>query len=59
MWEWGEGGGREGRGKIIVNETTNENSKCHMHISQLKKGIYVLNIIVQNILKKRYEGERS
>ncbi len=27
----------------------NENPKCHLHIPQPRKGIYVLNIIVQNI----------
>jgi hypothetical protein len=31
----------------------NENLKCHLHIPELKNGIYVLNIIIQNILKKR------
>jgi hypothetical protein len=57
IWEWWE------RTKIIIgpiNETMNENPKCHLHISQLRKGIYVLNTIVQNILKKRRcEGEGS
>jgi len=31
----------------------NENFKCHPHIPQPRKGIYVLNIIIQNLLKKR------
>jgi hypothetical protein len=31
------------------------NSKCHLHIPQLQKGIYVLNLIVQGILEKRSE----
>ncbi len=31
----------------------NENPKCHLHIPQPKKGIYVLNIIVQSIMEKR------
>jgi hypothetical protein len=32
---------------------TNENPKCHLHIPNLGKGIYVLNIIIQNILEKK------
>ncbi len=39
-------------------EATSENPKCHMHIPQLKKGIYVLNIIIQNLLYKRNEEKR-
>jgi len=35
-----------------------ENPKCHLHIPQPRKGIYVLNIIVQNLLKKR-KSERK
>jgi len=36
----------------------NENPKCHLHIPQSRKGIYVLNIIIQNILdKRRSEGK--
>ncbi len=31
----------------------NENHKCHLHIPQLKKGIFVLSIIIQSILQKR------
>jgi len=38
-------------------KTTNENLKCHLHIRQPKKGIYVLNIIVQNIMEKRSVGK--
>jgi hypothetical protein len=57
IWEWGE------RTKKVIgpiNETTNENPKCHLHISQLGKSINVLNIIIQSILKKRKcEGEGS
>jgi hypothetical protein len=48
--EWG------GRTKIIIkplNEIMNENFKCHPHIPQPRKGIYVLNIIIQNLFKKR------
>ncbi len=33
-------------------KTTSENPKYHLHIPQLKKGIYVLNIIIENTLKK-------
>ncbi len=32
--------------------------KCHLHIRQPKKGIYVLNITVQNIMEKRSVGKR-
>jgi hypothetical protein len=32
---------------------TSENPKCHLHIPQFKKGIHVLNIIVQGILEKK------
>jgi hypothetical protein len=41
--------------KIIrpLNKTTNENPKCHLHIPQPRKGIYVLNIIIQNLLEKK------
>jgi len=31
----------------------NESFKCHLHIPQPKKGIYVLNIVIQNILGKK------
>jgi hypothetical protein len=34
-------------------KTMNENPKCHLHIPQPKKGIYVLNIIIQSLLEKR------
>ncbi len=55
IWEWG------GKKKNKAYKwKTEEYPKCHLRISQLKKGIYMLNIIVQNILKKRWcEGERS
>jgi hypothetical protein len=44
--------------KVIrsLHETMNENTKCHLHIPQPRKGIYVMNII-QNILEKRCEGK--
>jgi hypothetical protein len=32
---------------------TIENPKCHLHIPQPWKGIYVLNIIVQGLLETR------
>jgi hypothetical protein len=36
---------------------TSENPKCHLHIPQFKKGIHVLNIIIQRILgKKKVKG---
>jgi hypothetical protein len=34
-------------------DTTSENPKCHLHIPQPRKGIYVLSIIVQGLLEKR------
>jgi hypothetical protein len=37
----------------LLNETTSENSKCHLHIPQLLKNIYMLKVIVQGILEKR------
>jgi hypothetical protein len=36
----------------LLHETTSENPKSQMHIPQPKKGIYVLNIIIHNILEK-------
>jgi hypothetical protein len=37
----------------------NENPKCHLHIPQPRKGIYVLNIVVQNIsMEKKNEWKR-
>jgi hypothetical protein len=30
-----------------------KNLECHLHIPQLKKGIHVLNIIIQGLLKKK------
>jgi hypothetical protein len=38
---------------IRLSGKTSENPKCHLHIPQFKKGIHVLNIIVQGILKKK------
>ncbi len=34
--------------KVIkfMGKTTNENLKCHLHIPQFRKGIYVSNIII-------------
>jgi hypothetical protein len=48
--------------KVIkpLGEIMNENPKCHLHIPQPKKGIYLLNIIVQGILEKKgCEGKGS
>ncbi len=52
--EWGE------RMKIRpLHETMSDNPKSHLHIPQPKKGIYVLNIIIHNILEKRTsDGKR-
>jgi hypothetical protein len=36
-----------------MGKTTNENPKCHLHIPQPKKGINVLNIIVESVLEKK------
>jgi hypothetical protein len=49
MQEWGE------RMKVIrtLHKTMNENPKSHLHIPQPRKGIYVLNIVIHNILEKR------
>jgi hypothetical protein len=41
-----------------MRETRRENPKCHLHIPQLRKNIYVLNSIVQDILEKR-KNERK
>jgi hypothetical protein len=46
--------------KVIrsLHETMNENPKYHLHIPQPRKGIYVMNVIIQTILeKKRCEGK--
>ncbi len=43
---------------MLMRETRNENPKCHLHIPQPRKGIYVLKIIVQNIMEKR-KNERK
>jgi hypothetical protein len=36
-----------------MGKTTNENFECQLHIPQFKKGICVLNIIIQVIMEKR------
>jgi len=48
----GVGGKNENNNKTFY-ERMNENFKCHPHIPQPRKGIYVLNIIIQNLLEKR------
>jgi len=47
--------------KVIkpLHETMNDNPKSHLHIPQPKKGIYVLNIIIHNILKKEQVMEKD
>jgi hypothetical protein len=43
-----------------MGETTTKNPKCHLHIPQHRKGIYVLNTIIQSIFEKRgCEGKGS
>jgi hypothetical protein len=34
-------------------KTMNENPKCHLHIPQLKKGTYVLNIIEKRRIERK------
>jgi hypothetical protein len=36
-----------------MGETMNESPKSHLHIPQLKKDIYVLNIIVQSLFGEK------
>ncbi len=36
-----------------MGKTTSENPKWHVHIPQLRKGIYVLNIIIQGFLEEK------
>jgi len=47
--------------KVItpMGETISKNPKCHLHIPQLRNGIYVLNIFVQSSKKKRCEEKGS
>jgi hypothetical protein len=50
IYEWGE------KTKKVIRplcKTISENLKYHLHIPQLRKDIYVLNIIIQSFLKKR------
>jgi hypothetical protein len=37
----------------LMGKTTNENFECHLHIPQFRKGICVLNIIIQVIMEKK------
>jgi hypothetical protein len=48
--EWGE---RTKKVISFLNEIMNDNPKCHLHILQPWKGIYMLNNIVQGILGKK------
>jgi hypothetical protein len=43
----------------LLCETTSENPKCHMHIPQSRKNIYVLNIIIQNIPEKKKNEKKG
>jgi len=48
--------------KVIkpLSKITSENPICHLNIPQPRKGIYLLNIIIQNIMeKRRCEGKGS
>ncbi len=48
--------------KVIkpLGKTKSKNFKCHLHIPQPMKGVYVMNIIVQGILEeRRCEGKKS
>jgi hypothetical protein len=48
--------------KVIkpLSKITSENLICHLHIPQHRKGISLLNIIIQNIMEKRKcEGKGS
>jgi hypothetical protein len=35
----------------LLGKTMNKSFKCHLHIRQPMKGVYVMNIIVQGILE--------
>jgi len=51
---------REKTKKVMrpLGEIMSDNSKCHLYIPQLRKDIYVLNIIVQGFFReKRCEGK--
>jgi hypothetical protein len=50
-------GGKDEKGNKAFVQNNNENPKCHLHIPQPRKGIYVLNIIIQSILEKKSEGK--
>jgi hypothetical protein len=48
IWEW-----EEITNKVIrLLGEMNGNPKCHLHIPKPRRGIYVLNIIIQGILEK-------
>jgi hypothetical protein len=56
IWEWGE------KMKKVIKplcKRTSENPKCHLHIPQPRKGIYVLNIIIQGLMEKRKMKKRD
>jgi len=56
IWEWGE------KTKKVIKplcKITSDNPKCHLHIPQPKKGIYVLNIIIQGLLETKKVKERD
>jgi hypothetical protein len=45
--------------KMLMGKTTSKNPKWHLHIPQLRKGIYVLNIFVQGLEKRKCEEKGS
>jgi hypothetical protein len=53
--EWG---GRTNKVIKPLCKITSDNPKCPLHIPQPRKGIYVLNIIVQGLLEKKEMKER-
>ncbi len=52
-------GGKNEESNKALCQTTSENPRCHLHIPQLKKNIYVLNIIVQKIMEKKEMKENN
>lgn len=43
----------------LMGKTTNENFECHLHSPQFRKGICVLNIIIQVIMEKKNLKEKD
>jgi hypothetical protein len=51
--------GEKMKNSRLLCKTMNENPKCHMHIPQSRKNIYVLNIIIQSILEKKKNEKKG